>query len=114
MLTAQLQIIKRQTQCQAVSGSDIYLSKAACVNIGLNPLKVPTDVPSDLDPHASHLQTKTQFVTSLSCELEPDITIPTSHKIFILADLDPDMSDGLDPGQEISRLFRIPLLLDSS
>ena len=40
-----------QMKHKTVSGSDIYLSKATFVNIGLSTLKVPTYVPSDLDTH---------------------------------------------------------------
>ena len=65
----QYQIYKLQMQPQAVYGSDISLSKATSVNIGLNILKFHIYVTSDLDPRASRLQTQKRFVTSLSCDL---------------------------------------------
>ena len=98
---------------QAVSGSYIYLSKANYVNIGLKPIKVTTNVPSDLGPHTSSIWTHMRFIITLSYDLEPDIIMPTSRNIDISADLDPDFSDGLDPGQRISQVFREPLLLNS-
>ena len=57
MLTAQLQIINNQTHTHTVYVYDISLSEDTCVNIGLNSLKVPKYVPSDIDNHTSHLQT---------------------------------------------------------
>ena len=52
---AQLQMIKCQAQPQTSYVSEISLFKATCVNIGLNPLKVTTFIPSDINPHISHL-----------------------------------------------------------
>ena len=42
---------------------------------------------SDINPHTSHIQTKTWFASSISFDLEPDITISTSWNIAVLADL---------------------------
>ena len=67
--------------------------------------------PSNHDPHTSRLQT---FVTPLSCDLEPDITKPTSRKIVVSSDLGPDMSAGLDSIGVIARVFHGPFLLNSS
>ena len=63
---------------ETVYGSDISILKANCVNIGFNPIKFPTYVPSDVDTLTSHLQPHTLFVTSHSCDLGPDIFMPTS------------------------------------
>ena len=107
-MIAQYQISKLQIQPQAVSVSDISLSKVTCVNIGINPFKFPIDITSDIDPHISNLQTQTWFVMSISCDLEPDITIPISRNIFVLDYLDTDMSSGINPGQGIYRVFHEP------
>ena len=72
-----------QMKHKTVSGSDIYLSKATFVNIGLNPLNVTKYVPSDVHPHISCILTHTRFLTFLSYYLEPDMTIPTSQKVFL-------------------------------
>ena len=96
-MISQHQFFNPQMKSQAVSGSDISISKANSVNICLNTLKVTTDVPSDIDHHTSCLITQNQFVTSLSCDLEPDTTMTISWKIFISADLDPYLSEGLYP-----------------
>ena len=69
-------ISKLQTKPHTVSGSDLYLSKTTSTNIGLNPLKVLTDVTSYFYPHTSRLQTQMQFITYLSCDFEPDINLP--------------------------------------
>ena len=94
-------ISKIQTQPQEFSGSDISLYKATCVIFSLNNIKVPTGVPSDIYPDTSNLLTQKMFATLISCELEPEITIPTSWNIFVLADLAPylinlDNSDAVD------------------
>ena len=47
----QHQISNLQIQPQAVSSSDISLSKGTCLNLFLDPLKIPIDVPSVIDPH---------------------------------------------------------------
>ena len=109
----QHQISKFKMQPQAVYGSDISLSKATCANLGLNILKVPTYVPSDIYPCKSRRQTQTWFIISLSCDLEPEITIPKFRKIFILADLDPDLSSGLNPGRLIALVFRKTSYIDT-
>ena len=90
----------------AVSGYYLSISNTTCVNIGLNPLKVPTYFPSGIDPHASRLWTQKRFVTSLSCDLEPDIPIPTYQDIFILNGMTPELSAVIDPGWAINRVLR--------
>ena len=89
MTCAKIQLFKLQTQLLEVSCADPYIYKAMCFKFGLNPIRVTTDVPSDIDPATSHLQTKRQFVTLISCDLEPDITMPIPCKIFILTDVSP-------------------------
>ena len=96
MLTAQLQVMKRQAQPQAESVSDIYLFNSICVDIGLNTLKVPTNVRYDIDPHTSHVKTHTRFIISLSCDREPDITMYTLNKFLISDDLDTYVSVVID------------------
>ena len=73
----QHKISKIQKQPQALSGSDISHYKATCVIFSLNNIKVPTGVPSDIYPDTSNLLTQKMFATLISCELEPEITIPT-------------------------------------
>ena len=85
-------------QPQIVSGFDISFSKFACVNIVRNNLKIQKYMPSDIDPHTSHIQTHMIFVTYLSCDLEPEITIPIYQNIFVSDDLAPDLSSGLNHG----------------
>ena len=87
----QHQIHKHKEQPRAVYGSDIYLTKATCFYFGLNTIKVTTYVFSDLDPDTSCPKTQTCFVTLISCDLEPDITMPTYCNIVILADIYPDL-----------------------
>ena len=81
---------------------------------------VSDDLDPDLDPvqeitwvfsetsnhnlHTSRLRTQTRLVTPLSCDIEPDITKPTSRKIIVSADLYTD----IDPVQAIARVFREP------
>ena len=89
MTCAKIQLFKLQTQLLEVSCADPYIYKAMCFNFGLNPIRVTTDVPSDIDPATSHLQTKRQFVTLISCDLEPDTNMTTFQKIFVFAGLDP-------------------------
>ena len=52
---------------------------------------------SNHDPHISRLWTQTRFFTHLSCDIEPDITKPTSRKIFVSSDLALDLSAPLYP-----------------
>ena len=62
----------------------------------IDPFQVITWIfsePSNLDPKAPRLQTQTRFVTPLSCDLQPDITKPTSRKIFVSAETKPFKSD---------------------
>ena len=47
----QHQISNLQIQPQAVSSSDISLSKNTCVNICLRPLKITTNLPYGIDTH---------------------------------------------------------------
>ena len=84
---AKIQLSKILTQPQAMSYSDISLSNTTWFNFGLDPIRVTTGVPSNIDPAKSRLQAQIQFFTLLSCNLEPNITIPTSQKIDILADI---------------------------
>ena len=113
-MIAKHQIFKLQIQIQVVSGSDISISKSDCVNIGFNPLKVTTDVYSNHDAHKSHLRNQTQFLTSLNCDLESNITMPTSRNMFVSADLATGISAGLDPVRGIYRFFREPFLIGGS
>ena len=118
---------KLQIQSQAVSGSYISLSKSTSRMIfvsddldpglsdSLGPGRGIARVfcePSNLDPHTSRLRTQTQFVTFLSCDLKYDITKPPSSNIFLLADMDPDLSAGLNSVRVISRVFHEPFLLN--
>ena len=55
-----------------------------------------------------------RLFTPLSCDLEPDITKPTSRKIVVSSDLDSDMSAGLGSGEVINQGFCGPFLINSS
>ena len=70
--------------------------------------------PSNIEPHTSRLLTQTRFVTPLSCDLEPDITKPTSRKIVVSSDLNPDLSASVDSGGVIDWVFHGIFLLNSS
>ena len=107
----QHKISKPQIKPQVVSGLDIYFFEATCVNVGLNFL---TYIPSDLDPQLSHLQTHKRFVASLSCDLEPDITIPTASKIVVLANKPTDLSAVLYLVQESAQLLFKPFFFNRS
>ena len=96
-------------QLQAVPVSDLSLSKVTSQNIFVSADIAPDldhvqaiarvfSKSSNIDPHTSCLRNQTLFVTPLSCDIKPDITKPTPQKIFVSADLDPD----LDPVQKIS------------
>ena len=61
---------------------NIFISKATCFNFGFNPLKVTTDVPSDIDPETPPLNNQARFVTLISWYLETFITITTPQKIL--------------------------------
>ena len=128
-MISQHQNPKLRIQPQAVSGSDLSLYKATSwkifvsgdlvpdITAGLNPVREISwflHKPSNLYPHISRLQTQIQFVTSLSCELEPNITNPTSRRIFSSADLAPDLSFSLDYLQVRSRVFPETFILNSS
>ena len=63
---------------------------------------------SNHDPHISRLRNQTRFFTHLSCDLEPDITKPTSRKIFLSSDLSPNLSARIDSGRLIAQGFRGP------
>ena len=70
--------------------------------------------PSNLDPHTSRLQTKTQFITSLSCDFKSDITKPNYRKIFVSAGMAPNLSAIIDYFQVIIWVFREPFILNRS
>ena len=75
------------------------------LSAGIDPVQVVTrffSEPSNLDPHTVHLRTQMRFITTLSCDLEPNINKPTSRKIVVSADLYPDLSPGLNSGWVIS------------
>ena len=55
-----------------------------------------------------------RLFTPLICDLEPDITKPTSRKIFVSYDLSPDTSSGLDSEGVIDQGFRGPFIINSS
>ena len=101
-MVAQLHNFKLQMQPQAVTISDISLSKVTSQKIfvsadldpDIDPVQEIAQVfskSSNVDPHISRLRTQTQFVTPLSFDIEPDTTKPTSRKIFVSADLAPDI-----------------------
>ena len=128
-MVSQHQIFKLQMQPQAVSGSDISISNVNSRNIFVSADLAPdlsADIdhvqvisrvfrePSNIDPHISLLQTQTRFVISLSCDLEPDITKPTSRNILVSSDMAPDMSAGINYGRVIAQVFREPFILNSS
>ena len=122
----QLQNFKLQMQPQAVLVSDFYISKVTNqkilvsddMDIDLDPFQSIAQVfskPFNPEPHTSRLRTQTRFLTPVSCDLEPDISLPVSdlsiskvnhQNIFASADLDPDMDPYLDPVQSIARVFR--------
>ena len=84
-----------------MSRSDISLAKATYIIFGLNTIRVTTDATSEIDPATSHIQTQTQFITLISCEIEPVFNMPTYQKIVVWADLNPylfklDSSDAVD------------------
>ena len=85
---------KLQRQPQAVTISDLSISKVNSQEIivsndmdtNIDPVHGIAQVfsePSNLDAQILRLQTQTRFVTPLSCDLEPDITKPTSRKIVV-------------------------------
>ena len=53
------------------------------------------------------------FATSISFDLEPEITMPTSCNIVVLDDLDYVLSDDNDLGRGMARVFCEPFLLNS-
>ena len=100
----QLQNFKLQMQSQAVPISDIYISEVNSQNILFSyDLSPDLDLfqgidrvfngPSNLDPCTSILQTQIRLVTPLSCDLDPDITKPTSGKIGVSDETNPYKSD---------------------
>ena len=106
-------------QPQAVPVSDISLAKVTTEKIfvstdlgtDLDPVQAIARVFSETsnhDPHTSHLRTQTRFFTPLSCDLETEITKPTSRKIVVSSDLGPDPSAGFDSKGLIDRGFRGP------
>ena len=88
---ALLQITNLKTQHNLVSVYYLFLPKATCFGFGINHPKVTIDVHSGLVSETSLLQTQTWFVTLLSWDLEPEITMFTSQNIFVSADLDNDI-----------------------
>ena len=128
-MISKYQHFKLQMQPHSVSGFDISLYKANSwgifvstdmapdISAGLNPCQGISRVfrePSNIDPHTSRLRSQTRFVTSLSCDIKPNITNYTSRNIFVSADLDPDMTTVIDYGRVISWVFRKLFLLNSS
>ena len=110
-------------------GSYLSLSKANSRNISvsddlypdlwvcLDPVQGFTEFfceHSNIDPHTLSFKTQMLFVTPLSWDLEPDITKPNPWNISVSSDLAPDMSDHIDSGQVIARVFCEPFLLNSS
>ena len=103
-MVAQLQNFKLQMKHQEVPVSNLSLSKITSQNIFVSPHIVPdidlfqgiTHVfsePSSLDPKTSRIQDQTRFITPLSCDLQPDITKPTSGNIVVSAKTKPSKSD---------------------
>ena len=120
-----LQNVKLQRQPQAVHVSDFSFSKVIYQKIlvsaylypDLDPVQAIARVfsePSNHDPHTSRLRNQTRFFTPFSCDLEPDITNPTSRKIVISSDMGPDPSAGLGYVGVIAHGFRALFLLNSS
>ena len=120
-----LQNFKLQMQPQAVSVSDLSLSKViyqkflvpADLDPDLDPVQAITrffSERSNHDPHTSHLQTQMRFFTPLSFDLEPGITTPTSKKIVVSSDLGSDPSASFDSGGVIAQGFRGSFLLNRS
>ena len=114
-MIAQIQNFNLQMQLQAVPVSNLSLSKVTPQNIfvssdvdpDLDPVQAITwifNYSPNLDPHTSRLQTQSKFITPLSCDIKPDITNTNSQKIFVSADLDPD----IDPVQAITWVFSKP------
>ena len=88
---APLRISKLQIQPTTVYGYYLSLSKATYYNFGIGHIKVTTVVSSYLDPETSLLNIQLCFVSLISSNLEPDITITRIRKIFFLDDLAPDL-----------------------
>ena len=107
--------LKLQIQPQLVPVSDLSISKVNHQNIlvsadlGIDIYHVQAiyrvfSKPSNHDPHTSRLQTQTRFFTPLSCDLEPDISLPISdfsiskftHQKILVSD---DLGIDLDPVQ---------------
>ena len=91
--------LELQMQPQEMPVSYLSLAKVNTENIfvstdldpDLDPVQAIARVFSETsnhDPHTSHLRTQTQFFTPLSCDLETEITKPTSRNIFVSADLE--------------------------
>ena len=89
-----LQNFKLQMQSQAVPVSDISLFNVTNQNIFVSSDLAPDIDPfqgitrlfsehSNLGPQTSFLQNQTRFVTTLSCDLEPEITKSVSRKTKI-------------------------------
>ena len=120
-----LQNSKLQMQPQAVPVSDFFLFEVnyqkILVSSDLNPyldtVQAITRIFSELsnhDPHTSRHRTQNRFFTSLSCDLQPDITTLTSSKTVVSSYPGPDPSAGFNYGGVIHQGFRGPFLLNSS
>ena len=121
-----LQNFKLQMQPQAVPVSDFSIltkptSKKTVESSDMDPDLDPVQAisqgfsePYNHEPHTSCLQTQTRFFTPLSCDLEPEITKPTSRNIVVSSDLAPDMSAGLGSGGVIAQGFRGQFLINIS
>ena len=115
-MVAQHQNFKLQMEPRAVSGSNIYLSKVTShifFSADMDPdllagfynfqgIGQVFFEPSNIDHHTSRLRTQTRFITSLSCDLKPDINKPISREILVSYDLALDMSASIYSGREIS------------
>ena len=71
-IRAPLQLSNLQMQPQEVFSSDMYISKATCLNFGLDPINITMVVSYDIDPDTLYLNNQTRYVTILSCDLECD------------------------------------------
>ena len=93
-ISHQIQIPSQDNYVEEYGISDISLFKVTSQNIFVSyDLAPDLDIfqeinklfsePYNIYTQTPHLQTQTRFVTPLSCDLKPDITKPTSRKIFV-------------------------------
>ena len=130
-MVAQIQNFRLQMQPQAVPVSDLSISKVTSQKIF-----VSADMDPDLDPvqAIARVFSKTfKFFTPLCCDIEPEITKPTSRKIVVSYNLYPypsanlfsrnivfssdlahNPSSSLDSKRLSAQGFRGPFLLNSS